>query len=280
MNMMKTVLLLGLMTGLLLWAGEAIGGRGGLEIAFLFAVVLNMGSWFFSDKIALKAHRAQPIEEAEAPELYAIVHELTSSAGLPMPRIYLIPEMQPNAFATGRNPSHAVVAVTQGLLQSMNREELKGVLAHELAHVKHRDILIMSVAATLAGAITMLARMLGWAMIFGGGGREDRGGGLGALAFYMLAPIAALLIQMAVSRSREFDADADGARFAGTPLGLASALKKLSVATQRIPMRTAHANTAHMMIANPFAGGGLTRLFSTHPPMEERIRRLEAMTRG
>ncbi len=281
MNMIKTVLLLGVLTGLLLWAGEAMGGSTGLQIAFLVAVALNMGSWFFSDKIALKAHRAQPLSEAEAPELYAVVHELSSSAGLPMPRIYLIPEMQPNAFATGRNPSHAVVAVTQGLLQTMDREELKGVLAHELAHVKHRDILIMSVAATLAGAITMLARILGWAMIFGGiVGRDERGGGLGALAFYLLAPMAAVLIQLAVSRSREFDADADGAHFAGTPLGLASALRKLSVATKRIPMKTAHANTAHMMIANPFTGRGFARLFSTHPPMEERIRRLEAMARG
>ncbi len=278
-NTIKTVALLGLLTGLLLWAGESIGGRAGLQMAFLFAAALNMGAWFFSDKIALAAHRAQPVSEAEAPELYAILRELTTRAGVPMPRLYIIPEMQPNAFATGRSPRHAVVAVTQGLLQTMDREELKGVLAHELAHVKHRDILVMSVAATLAGAVTMLARMLGWALMFGGG-RDERGGALGALAFYLVAPIAAILIQMAVSRSREFAADEGGAEFAGNPLGLASALRKLGAYTRRVPMKTAQPTTAHMMIANPFGGGNLMKLFATHPPIEERIARLEAMARG
>jgi len=279
-NAIKTVLLLGLLTGILLWAGDAMGGRNGLMIAFVLAAVINLGGWFFSDKIALKMHHAQPVSEAEAPELYSIVHELASSAGIPMPRLYLIPENQPNAFATGRGPSHASVAVTQGLLQAMDREEVKGVLAHELAHVKHRDILIASVAATLAGAITMLARMAGWALMFGGhgGSRDGRGGGLGGLFFYMLAPIAALVIQMAVSRSREYSADAGGAQIAGNPHGLASALRKLGAITQRVPMRTAQASTAHMMIASPFGGRSAMRLFSTHPPIEERIRRLEAMT--
>ncbi len=278
-NAIKTVALLGLLTGLLLWAGESLGGRAGLQMAFLFAAALNMGAWFFSDRIALASHRAQPVTEAEAPEIYAILRELTARAGIPMPRVYLIPEMQPNAFATGRNPRHAVVAVTQGLLQTMDREELKGVLAHELAHVKHRDILIMSVAATLAGAITMLARMLGWALMFGGG-RDERGGGLGALAFYLVAPIAAILIQMAVSRSREFHADAGGAEFSGNPMGLASALRKLGALSQRVPMKTASPTNAHMMIVNPFGGKAMMRLFATHPPIEERIARLEAMARG
>ncbi len=281
-NWIKTVLLLGFMTGLLLWAGEVFGGRGGMTIALVIAAVLNLGSWYFSDTIALKMHRAQPVTEAEAPGLYSVVAELTQNAGLPMPRLYIIPEMQPNAFATGRSPRHAAVAVTQGLLETMDREELKGVLAHELGHVKHRDILISSIAATLAGAITFIARMAGWALMFGGyGGRDDRGGGaLGGLLFYLLAPIAALVIQLAVSRSREYAADAEGARIAGTPFGLASALRKLAAYTSRVPMRTAQATTAHMMIANPFGGRGMMSLFATHPPIEERIRRLEAMAGG
>lgn len=278
-NAFKTVLLLGLLTALLLWAGEALGGAAGMQIALVLAAVMNLAGWFFSDTIALKMHRAQPVSESEAPELYSVVNELAASAGIPMPRLYIIPEQQPNAFATGRGPNHAAVAVTQGILQYMNREELKGVLAHELAHVKHRDILISSVAATLAGAIVMLARMFGFAMLFGGMGRDSRdGGGLGALAFYLMAPIAALMIQMAVSRSREFAADAGGAAIAGNPYGLASALRKLGTYTQRIPMRTASPTTSHMMIANPLGGRrSLMQLFSTHPPLEERIRRLEAM---
>ncbi len=282
MNSIKTVLLLGALTGLLLWAGEVFGGRSGLTLALVIAAALNMAGWFFSDKIALAAHRAQPVSEAEAPELYSIVAELTQNAGLPMPRLYIIPEMQPNAFATGRGPRHAAVAVTQGLLETMDREELKGVLAHELGHVKHRDILISSIAATLAGAITFIARMAGWALMFGGGSRDERGGGgaLGGLLFYLVAPIAAFLIQLAVSRSREFAADAEGARIAGTPLGLASALRKLGAYTARVPMRTARPNTAHMMIANPFGGKGMMAMFATHPPIEERIRRLEAMARA
>lgn len=282
MNSIRTVLLLGSLTGLLLWAGDVFGGRSGLTLALVIAAGMNLAGWFFSDKIALASHRAQAVSESEAPELYSVVAELTQNAGLPMPRLYVIPEMQPNAFATGRNPEHSAIAVTQGLLQAMDREELKGVLAHELGHVKHRDILISSIAATLAGAITFLARMAGWALLFTGhGGRDDRGGNaLGGLAFYLLAPIAALLIQLAVSRSREFAADAEAVRIAGSPHGLASALRKLGALTKRVPMRTARANTAHMMIANPFGGKGMMALFATHPPIEERVRRLEAMARG
>ncbi len=280
MNMFKTVLLLGIMTAFLLWAGESLAGETGLILALIVAAALNFSGWFFSDKIALRAHKAQPVTETEAPELYGVLHELTGHAGLPMPRVYVLPEEQPNAFATGRNPQHAAVAVTKGLLQTMNREELKGVLGHELAHVKHRDILIMSVAATLAGAIMVLARLAGWALLFGGfGGRSSRDrGALGGLLFYLLAPLAALLIQMAISRSREFAADEGGAQFAGGPQGLAAALRKLGALTPRIPMRTATPTTAHMMIANPFGGRSMMRFFSTHPPIEERIRRLEAMS--
>jgi heat shock protein HtpX len=277
-NWMKTTLLLGLLTGLLLWIGELMGGRQGLVLALGMAGLMNLVAYFFSDKIALAMHRAKPVDEAQAPELYAMVAELTQRGGLPMPRLYLIPEAQPNAFATGRSPSHAAVAVTEGLLRAMDREEVKGVLAHELAHVMNRDILISSVAATLAGALTVLARMAGYAVMFGGGrDRDDRGGGLGGLFFMIVAPFAALLIQMAISRSREFAADAGGARLVGHPMGLAAALRKLGAYSARVPMVSAQATTAHMMIANPFSGRGLMNLFSTHPPMEERIARLEAM---
>jgi len=277
-NWMKTTLLLGLLTGLLLWIGELMGGRQGLVLALGMAGLLNLVAYFFSDKIALAMHHAQPVDEAQAPELYAIVAELAQRGGLPMPRLYLIPEAQPNAFATGRSPSHAAVAVTEGLLRAMDREEVKGVLAHELTHVMNRDILISTVAATLAGALTVLARMAGYAVMFGGGrDRNDQGGGLGGLFFMIVAPFAALLIQMAISRSREFAADAGGARLVGHPMGLAAALRKLGAYSARGPMASAQPTTAHMMIANPFSGRGLMNLFSTHPPMEERIARLEAM---
>lgn len=278
-NSLRTVLLLGLLTGLLLWAGDAIAGPGGLWIALVLAGLMNFAGWFFSDRIALSMHRARQVKESEAPELHAIVHELASSAGIPMPKLYVIPESQPNAFATGRGPSHASVAVTEGLLQTMNRDEVRGVLAHELAHVRHRDILVASVAATLAGAVLVLARMLGFALMFGGGD-DDEGGGLGGLVFIIVAPIAALLIQMAVSRSREYAADEGGAKIAGSPDGLAAALRKLGRLSGRVPMRTAQSNTAHMMIANPFGGARVMRLLATHPPMEERIKRLEAMRGG
>jgi heat shock protein HtpX len=278
-NWMKTTLLLAVLTGLLLWVGEMLGGQQGMIMALIFAGVMNFVAYFFSDKIALAMHRAKPVDEASAPQLYAAVAELAQRASIPMPRLYVIPEAQPNAFATGRNPQHAAVAVTEGLLRTMDREELKGVLAHELTHVLHRDILISSIAATIAGALAMVARMAGYAMMFAGrGGREDRGGGMGGLFFIIVAPIAALLIQLAISRSREYAADEGGAKLAGNPMGLSAALRKLGAYTQRIPMQTAQPTTAHMMIANPFSGrGGLTSLFTTHPPMEKRIARLDAM---
>ncbi len=278
-NWIKTTLLLALLTGLLLWIGDMLGGSQGLVLALAMAAVMNFIAYFFSDKIALAMHHAEPVDEASAPQLYAAVAELAQRARIPMPRLYLIPEAQPNAFATGRSPQHAAVAVTEGLLRAMDREELKGVLAHELNHVLHRDILISSIAATIAGALTVLARMAGWALMFGGAGGRDRDdrSGLGGLFFMIVAPIAALLIQLAISRSREYAADEGGARLAGNPLGLASALRKLEAYGGRIPMRTAQPTTAHMMIANPFSRRGIANLFSTHPPMEERIARLEAM---
>ncbi len=276
-NWLKTTVLLALLTGLLLWLGDALGGQQGLVMALVFAGLMNFVAYFFSDKIALAMHRAQPVDESQAPDLHAAVAELAQRAHIPMPRLYVIPEMQPNAFATGRSPNHAAVAVTQGLLERMNREELKGVLAHELTHVLHRDILISSVAATIAGALAMLARMAGFALMFGGRGDRDDRGGLGGLLFIIVAPIAAMLIQLAISRSREYAADEGGAKLAGTPTGLTSALRKLEAYTQRVPMVTAQPTTAHMMIANPFSGGGIASLFATHPPMEKRIARLEAM---
>lgn len=276
-NWLKTTLLLGLLTGLLLAIGDWVGGRQGLMLALGLAGIMNFVGYFFSDRIALAMHRAQPLAEEDAPRLYALVAQLAQQAGLPMPRLYLIPEAQPNAFATGRSPRHAAVAVTQGLLQTMNEEELAGVLAHELAHVKHRDILTASVAATLAGAITVLARMLSYALMFSSREREEGGNALGGLFLMLVAPIAALLIQLAISRSREYAADEEAARLTGNPLGLASALRKLAALTARLPMATAQPATASLMIANPLSGGGLLRLFSTHPPIEERIARLQAM---
>ncbi len=275
-NWMKTTLLLGLLTGLLLWLGDALGGPQGLILALAFAAVLNFASYFFSDKIALRMHRAQPVSESEAPQLYAVLADLTQRAGIPMPRVYVIPEMQPNAFATGRSPNHAAVAVTQGLLRLMDRDELKGVLAHELSHVRHYDILISSVAATVAGALSIIARMAGYALLFGGRDRNE-GGGMSGLFFMIVAPIVAVVIQLAISRSREFAADEAGARLAGTPTGLVSALRKLETATAQIPMATAQPTTAHMMIANPLGRSALSKLFATHPPMEARIARLEGM---
>lgn len=277
-NTIKTTLLLGVLTGLLLLIGDSFGGPSGLILALVIAGVMNFVGYFFSDRIALAMHRAQPVDEREAPQLYAIVAELSQRAGIPMPRLYIIPEMQPNAFATGRSPKHAAVAVTEGLLRTMDPAELTGVLAHELAHVKNRDILTASVAATLAGAIAVLARMVGYALMFGGRDNQDRGGAWGGLLFMIVAPLAAVIIQLAISRSREFAADEGAARLTGNPLGLASALRKLAGLTQRVPMETAQPSTASLMIANPFADGGLMRLFATHPPIEERIARLEALT--
>jgi heat shock protein HtpX len=275
-NGIKTALLLGLLSAVLLAIGDYFGGANGLVIAFMFAAVMNFVSYWFSDKIVLRMYRAQLV----GPEhpLYRTVERLTARAGLPMPKVYIIPEASPNAFATGRNPSHAAVAATQGILQVLSEHELEGVIAHELAHVKHRDILISSVAATIAAAIMMTARMAHFAALFGGyGGRGDdreRGNNpIALLAMVILAPIAAMLIQMAISRSREFAADAGGAAIAGNPYGLADALRKIDAASKRVPL-DANPATAHMFIVKPFSGAGLASLFSSHPPTEARIRAL------
>jgi heat shock protein HtpX len=276
-NTFKTAFLLTAMTLLLLLIGQALGGRNGLTIALIFAGVMNFVSYFFSDKIALAMYRAQPVTREELPRAYQIVERLTQRIGLPMPKIYVIPTDSPNAFATGRNPSHASVAVTQGILQLLTDEELEGVLAHELGHVRNRDILISSIAATLAGAITYIARMGYWASLFGGyGSRDDRdrgGGGLGALLMLILAPFAAMLIQLAVSRSREYQADQTGAHFTGNPYALASALEKLDAYSRRRPM-LASPSTAHLFIIQPMVGVDFASLFSTHPPIAKRIERL------
>jgi heat shock protein HtpX len=281
MNTMKTFLLMAVLTVLLVFVGRLLGGQGGMVLAFLFALVMNFGSYWFSDKVVLRMYHAREVTRSEAPELFQVVEELAGRAGLPVPRVYIIPNEQPNAFATGRNPEHAAVAVTEGILKTLSRDELRGVLGHELAHVKHRDILVGTIAATMAGAISMLASMAQWALIFGGGRGSDREGGnpLGGLAMMIVAPIAAMMIQMAISRSREFLADEGGAQFSGNPLSLANALRKLEQRSEQIPMDASPA-TAHMFIVNPLRGGGFARLFSTHPPMEQRIARLEAMAYG
>jgi len=274
-NAFKTAFLLTLLTLLLMIIGRAFGGQNGMLLALAFAAVMNFVSYFYSDKIALKMYRAQPVTREELPRAYAGVERLTQKIGIPLPKIYVIPNDSPNAFATGRNPQHASVAVTQGILNLLNDEELEGVLAHELGHVNNRDILISSVAATVAGAITMLASMGRFAMIFGGMGDRDenRGGGIGALFMLILAPIAASLIQFAVSRSREYQADATGAHFTGNPYALASALSKLDAYSRRLPLQ-ATPSTAHLFIIQPFLGMNFGSLFSTHPPIAKRIERL------
>ncbi|HSY14268.1 MAG TPA: zinc metalloprotease HtpX [Verrucomicrobiae bacterium] len=275
-NTFKTALLLTALTLFLLFMGQIFGGQRGLVMAFGLAVVMNFVSYFFSDKIALKMYRAQPVTREQLPRAYAVVERLTAKMGIPMPKMYVIPTDSPNAFATGRDPKHASVAVTQGILDLLSDEELEGVLAHELGHVRNRDILISSVAATLAGAITLLARMGYWASLFGGGDRDnrDRGGGFVALLMLILAPIAATLIQLAVSRSREYQADATGAELTGNPYALANALKKLDAYSKRIPMQ-ASPSTAHLFIVAPLLGGvNFANLFSTHPPIAKRIERL------
>jgi heat shock protein HtpX len=276
-NWFKTTLLMGALTLLIVFIGRLFGGQQGMVIAFLLAMGMNFFSYWFSDKLVLKMYRATEVTPAQAPELYQIVQEVAQRAGLPMPRVYTIPQESPNAFATGRNPEHAAVAVTQGLLKLMNRDEIMGVLSHEMAHVRNRDILIGSIAATMAGAVMILASMARWSALFGGGfssSSDDReGGALGLIAMSILAPIAAMLIQMAISRSREYQADATGARFAGQPYGLASALQKLGAYSKRLPMN-ASPSTAHMFIVNPLSGRSLMNLFSTHPPLEDRIARL------
>jgi heat shock protein HtpX len=276
-NTFKTAFLLTALTLLLMFIGRAFGGQNGMIIALLFAAVMNFVSYFFSDKIALAMYRAQPVTREELPRAYEIVERLTQKIGLPMPKIYVIPTESPNAFATGRNPSHASVAVTHGILGLLTDEELEGVLAHELGHVNNRDILISSVAATIAGAITMIASMGKWAMIFGGYGRSERddrgGGGLAALFMLIVAPIAASLIQLAVSRSREYQADATGAHFTSNPYALASALQKLDTYSRQVPMQ-ASPSTAHLFIIQPLLGINFAGLFSTHPPIAKRIERL------
>jgi heat shock protein HtpX len=281
-NLIKTTLLLGALTGLLMLIGGLMGGQRGVEIAFIFSLGMNFFSYWFSDKLVLKAYNAQELTQSDAPELYSIVRELTTAAGTPMPRLYLVQSDTPNAFATGRNPSHAAVAVTSGIMRICNREEIKGVIGHELSHVNNRDILTSSIAAALAGAIMMLGTMARWGAIFGGFGRDEdnRGGGMiGLLVMAILAPLAATFIQLAISRTREYQADASGARLTHNPLYLANALRKLESANERMPLEASPA-TAHLFIVNPLSAQGLSRLFSTHPPIEERIRRLEEMASG
>ncbi len=282
MNTVKTIGLMVFMTLLLVFVGAAIGGRSGMIFAFAMATIMNFGTYWFSDKIVLRMYGAQPVSEAEAPELYSIVRSLVQKAGLPMPKVYIIPGETPNAFATGRNPEHAVVAVTQGIMRLLSREELSGVIAHELAHIRHRDMLTGTIVATIAGAISMLAQMAQWALFFGGSRRDDDEGGspIAALVMMIVAPIAAMLVQMAISRTREYEADAGGAKIAGSPSGLANALLKLERGNQVIPMENAKPATAHMFIVNPLHGGGLMNLFSTHPPIAERVKRLQEMARG
>jgi heat shock protein HtpX len=279
-NVLKTGFLLAVLTCLVVLVGQAIGGQQGMLIALVMALVMNFVSYWFSDKMVLAMYRAQPVDEAAAPELYSMVRGLATRAEVPMPKVYIIPTDTPNAFATGRNPEHAAVAVTEGIMRILNREELEGVIAHELSHVKNRDTLIMTIAATMAGAITYLAHMAQFAAIFGGSRRDsdERGGGgvFGALALAILAPIAAMLVQLAISRAREFHADATGARIAGKPFGLASALEKLDQASKALPMDATPA-TAHLFIVNPLSGSMLRSLFSTHPSTEERVARLRAM---
>jgi heat shock protein HtpX len=275
-NWFKTTLLLGIMTAFIVWIGSLFGGRQGMIFAFILAIGMNFFSYWYSDKIVLKMYRAKEVSPQQNPEIYQMVSQIAGSANLPIPKIYVIPDESPNAFATGRNPEHAVVAVTEGLLKLMNKDEIMGVISHEMAHVKNRDILIGSIAATMAGAIMILASMARWSAFLGGGSDDDEGGGLGMIgliAMSILAPIAAMLIQMAISRSREYHADATGASFIGQPMALANALEKLGGYSRRLPLH-ANPNTAHMFIVNPLSGGNLASLFSTHPPLEERIARL------
>jgi len=280
MNTLKTTFLMALLTVLLVTLGGALGGQGGMAIAFVMAAGMNFFSYWFSDKMVLSMYGAREISEADDPRFYGIVRRLAQRAGLPMPKVYLIDTDTPNAFATGRNPQHAAVAATSGILRILTEDELAGVMAHELAHVKNRDILISTIAATFAGAITYMAHMAQFAAIFGGrSSDDDEGGGIfGMILMAILAPIAAMLVQMAISRSREFGADAGGASISGSPLSLANALQKLEMGNQQVPME-ANAATAHMFIVSPLTGGGMMSLFSTHPPMAERVARLQEMSR-
>jgi len=280
MNQAKTFFFMAVLTALFVWLGNLMGGREGAIFAFLIAAGINFFSYWYSDKLVLSMYKAKPVTESEAPELYNMVRGLAQRAGLPMPKVYIIPNDSPNAFATGRNPSHAAVAVTTGALNLLTMEELAGVLGHELTHIKHRDILIGTVAATFAGAISFMASMARFGALFGGLGDEDEGGGnfLVILIVGIFASLAALLIQMAISRSREYLADEGGARISGNPRYLANALKKLDAYARRIPFQSVNPSTSHMFIVNPLKGEGIAGLFQTHPPIEERIRRLEGMT--
>lgn len=282
MNRIKTTFLLTCLTLLLVAMGSAIGGRSGMIIAFVIAGGMNFFSYWYSDKIILKMYKAREVSETESPVFYGMVKRLAQQANMPMPKVYIIPSEGPNAFATGRNPQNAAVAATEGIMRLLNEEELEGVMAHELAHVRNRDTLISTIAATIAGAIAMLGNMLQWAAIFGGGNRDDDEGGgmLGSLAMAFIAPMAAMLIQMAVSRSREYLADEAGAKICGKPMALANALRKLQNGAQAVPMQEATPATSHMFIVNPLIGRSMLKLFSTHPPMEKRVARLEAMASG
>ncbi len=283
-SVLKTGILLAVLTVLLVFVGQLLGGSQGATTAFLFALVINLGSYWFSDKIVLAMYRAKPLSEAEAPQVYRAVREIATRDHIPMPKLYLLPTITPNAFATGRSPKHASVAVTSGLLKIMSEEELKGVLAHELSHVKNRDTLIMSIAAAVAGAISMLASWARWGMMWGGrSNREERNGGNAAfqliamLIIAIFAPLAAMLIQLAISRTREYSADETGARLTGNPNGLANALEKLDAAVRACPLEGANPATAHLFIVNPLRADVLAKLFSTHPPIAERVRRLRSM---
>jgi heat shock protein HtpX len=281
MNTMKTVLLMTLMTVLLLLVGSLVGGQQGMMFAFVISLLMNFGSYWFSDKIVLMMYRATEVTEAQAPRLFSIVTRVASESQLPMPKVYIIPGDTPNAFATGRDPEHAAVAATEGIVKLLSDDELEGVIAHEFAHIKHRDILTGTVVATMVGTITFVARMAGWSMMFMGGSRDRRdSNGIAELALLILAPIAAVMIQLAISRSREFAADAGSAAFTGRPLSLANALKKLERGVEQIPMQNASPASAHMFIVNPLRAGGVMKLFSTHPPLEERISRLEQIALG
>ena len=278
-NQLKTGLLLGLLTAIILLFGQMLGGQGGLIFAFILAIAMNVGSYWYSDRIVLSMYKAKEMSPSEAPRLHEIVAELAQRAGVPKPRVFIIPQDAPNAFATGRTPKQGVVAVTEGIMQLLTLDELKGVLAHEMGHIRNRDILIQTVAATLAGVIMFVANMMQWAAIFGMGGSDDEGGGnpLVAIVMAIVAPIAAMLIQMAISRSREYLADQTGAQLAGDPNSLASALEKLDAYSRRVPMRQGSPATAHMFIVNPFSGQAMANLFSTHPPVQDRVQRLRSM---
>lgn len=279
MNTVKTTMLMAIMMVLFVLVGGALGGESGMMIAFVISLAMNFGSYWFSDKIVLAMYRAKPVSREQAPEIFYMVENLANRAEMPMPKVYIVESDNPNAFATGRNPENGAVAITTGILRILNKEELEGVIAHELSHIKHRDILVGTIAATLVGTITMLSRIASWTAIFGGRD-DDEGNGIGDLVMIILAPIAAVLIQLAISRSREYLADEGGAKITGNPNGLASALNKLTAVGEKVPMRNAGESSAHMFIVNPLSGKSLMKLFATHPPMEERVKRLNEIAAG